>query len=104
MAWLILILGGVCEVAWAISLKYSEGFSRLSPSILAVAAMAASMGCLTFATKSLPIGSAYAVWTGIGGAGTAVLGIYLFSEPVALPRLVFIGLIFLGVIGLRTTS
>src|ERR1700736_3635978 len=81
MAWLFLLVAGVCEVAWAIGLKYTEGFSRLLPSIGTVAAMAASIGCLGLALKSLPVGTAYGVWTGLGAAGTAALGIYLSTSP-----------------------
>src|SRR5260370_23512997 len=80
MAWLFLLVAGLCEIAWAIGLKYTEGFSRLLPTIGTVAAMAASLGCLGLALKSLPVGTAYAVWTGIGTIGTAALGIYLFNR------------------------
>ncbi len=104
MAWLFLLIAGLCEVTWAISLKYTHGFSRLLPSIITLAAMAASIGCLGLALKSLPVGTAYAVWTGIGAAGTALLGIYLFSEPATLPRLACIGLIISGIIGLKLAS
>ena len=104
MAWLFLVLAGLCEIAWAISLKYTEGFSRILPSISTVAAMAASIGCLGLALKSLPVGTAYAVWTGIGAAGTAALGIYLFNEPATLVRLACIGLILSGIIGLKIVS
>jgi quaternary ammonium compound-resistance protein SugE len=81
MAWLLLFVAGLCEVAWAIGLKYTEGFSRLYPSIATVAAMGASIGLLSLALKSIPVGTAYVVWTGIGAAGTVALGIYLFTEP-----------------------
>ena len=84
MAWLFLLVAGLCEVAWAIGLKYTEGFTRLLPSIATVAAMAASVGLLGLAFKSLPVGTAYAVWTGVGAVGTAALGIYLFGEPATL--------------------
>ncbi|HUI20647.1 MAG TPA: quaternary ammonium compound efflux SMR transporter SugE [Methylocella sp.] len=104
MAWLFLLIAGFCEITWAISLKYTEGFSRLFPSIATIAAMAASIGCLGLALKSLPVGTAYAVWTGIGAAGTAALGIYLFNEPATLPRLACIGLILSGIIGLKLAS
>ena len=77
MAWLLIVIAGVFEIAWAVGLKYSDGFSRLVPSVLTVAAMAASIICLGIAVKSLPVGTAYAVWTGIGAAGTAMLGMYL---------------------------
>ncbi|MFB9268492.1 quaternary ammonium compound efflux SMR transporter SugE [Bradyrhizobium erythrophlei] len=104
MAWLFLILAGLCEIAWAIGLKYTDGFSRLSPTIGTVAAMAASIGLLGLALKSLPVGTAYAVWTGIGTVGAAVFGIYLFNEPATLVRLGCIGLILSGIIGLKITS
>ena len=104
MAWLFLLVAGLCEIAWAIGLKYTEGFSRLLPTIGTVAAMAASIGCLSIALKSLPVGTAYAVWTGIGTIGTTVAGIYLFNEPATLLRLACIGLILSGIIGLKITS
>jgi quaternary ammonium compound-resistance protein SugE len=104
MAWLLLILSGFCEAAWAIALKYSEGFSRLYPSIATVAAMAASMGLFGLAVKSLPIGTAYVIWTGLGAAATTGLGMYLFSEPVSVLRFLSIGLILAGIAGLRLSS
>lgn len=104
MAWFLLLVAGLCETAWAIGLKYTEGFSRLLPTVVTVAAMAASFGFLGLALKSLPVGTAYAVWTGIGTAGTAALGIYLFNEPATLLRLACIGLILAGIIGLKVTS
>jgi quaternary ammonium compound-resistance protein SugE len=104
MAWLFLIVAGLCEIGWAIGLKYTEGFTRLLPTIGTVLAMAASLGFLGLALKSLPVGTAYAVWTGIGTVGTAVLGIYLFNEPAMLLRLACIGLILLGIIGLKLTA
>jgi quaternary ammonium compound-resistance protein SugE len=103
MAWFFLLIAGLCEITWAIS-KYTEGFSRLLPSIGTVAAMAASIGCLGLALKSLPVGTAYGVWTGLGAAGTAALGIYLFDEPATLLRLACIGLILSGTIGLKITA
>jgi quaternary ammonium compound-resistance protein SugE len=104
MAWLFLIVAGLCEIAWAIGLKYTEGFTRLLPTIGTVLAMAASIGFLGLALKSLPVGTAYAVWTGIGTVGTTVLGIYLFNEPAMSLRLACIGFILLGITGLRLTS
>src|SRR5712664_139331 len=98
MPWLFLLVAGLCEIAWAIGLKYTEGFSRLLPMIGTVAAMVASIGFLGLALKSLPVGTAYAVWTGIG---TTALGIYLFNEPATLLRLACIGLILSGIIGLK---
>src|ERR1700704_3969151 len=103
MAWLFLLVAGLCEIAWAIGLKYTEGFSRLLPMTGTVAAMVASIGCLGLALKSLPVGTAYAVWTGIGTIGTTALGIYLFNEPATLFRLACIGLILAGIIGLKIT-
>ena len=104
MAWLLILVAGVFETGWAIGLKYSDGFSRLVPSVLTAIMMAASFGCLTIALKSLPVGTAYAVWTGIGAAGTAVLGMYLFQEPATGLRLGSIALIILGIIGLKVAS
>jgi quaternary ammonium compound-resistance protein SugE len=104
MAWLLILVAGMFETAWAIGLKYTDGFSRLVPSVLTVAAMAASMLCLAIALKSLPVGTAYAVWTGIGAAGTAALGIYLFQEPATALRLGSIALIVAGIGGLKLAS
>ncbi len=104
MAWLFLLVAGLCEIGWAIGLKYTEGFTRLLPTIGTVVAMAASIGCLGLALKSLPVGTAYAVWTGNGAIGTAALGIYLFNEPATVLRLACIGLILSGIIGLKITS
>jgi quaternary ammonium compound-resistance protein SugE len=104
MAWFLLIVAGAFETAWAIGLKYSDGFSKLVPSVLTVAAMAASIVLLSIALKSLPVGSAYAVWTGIGAAGTAVLGIVLFGEPATLLRLASIALVVAGIAGLKLAS
>ena len=104
MAWLLILIAGVFEIAWAVGLKYSDGFSRLVPSVLTVAAMAASIICLGIAVKSLPVGTAYAVWTGIGAAGTAVLGMYLFQEPATVLRLASIALVVAGIVGLKLAS
>ncbi|QQP87986.1 quaternary ammonium compound efflux SMR transporter SugE [Skermanella sp. TT6] len=101
MAWVILLVAGLLETGWAIGLKYTEGFSRLWPSILTLIAMAASLVMLAYALKTLPIGTAYAVWTGIGAFGTAVLGIVLFGEPATAGRLASIGLIVAGIVGLK---
>ena len=98
-----MFVAGLCEVAWAIGLKYTEGFSRLYPSIATVAAMGASIGLLGLALKTIPVGTAYAVWTGIGAAGTVALGIHLF-EPATALRLICIGLILTGIVGLRISS
>jgi quaternary ammonium compound-resistance protein SugE len=104
MAWVLLCVAGLFETAWAVGLKYSDGFSRLVPSILAVSAMTASIVCLAFALKSLPVGTAYAVWTGIGAVGTAILGIYLFQEPATSLRLGSIALVVAGIVGLKLAS
>jgi quaternary ammonium compound-resistance protein SugE len=101
MAWALLVLAGLLECAWAIGLKYTDGFSRLWPSVFTVTAMAGSFGSLTIALKSLPVGTAYAVWTGIGAAGTAILGIILFAEPATSMRLASLALIVLGIAGLK---
>jgi len=101
MAWTYLLLAGLFEVAWAIGLKYTEGFSRLVPSVLTIAAMALSLAFLGLALRTLPVGTAYAIWTGIGAVGTAVLGIYLFSEPATATRLACIGVIVGGIVGLK---
>jgi quaternary ammonium compound-resistance protein SugE len=104
MAWLYLFVAGLLEVAWAIGLKYTEGFTRLAPSVLTVIAMIASFGMLGLALRTLPLGTAYAVWTGIGTVGTVILGIFLFQEPTDAPRLICIALIVAGVAGLRFLS
>ena len=104
MAWFLLCVAGVFETAWAIGLKYSDGFSKLVPSVLTVGAMVASIILLSLALKTLPVGTAYAVWTGIGAAGTAVLGMYLFAEPVTMLRLGSIGLVIAGIAGLKLTA
>ena len=104
MAWFMLIVAGAFETAWAIGLKYSDGFSRLVPSVLTVAAMAASIVLLSIALKSLPVGTAYAVWTGIGAVGTAVLGMVLFEEPATVLRIASIALVVVGIAGLKLGS
>ena len=104
MAWLVLLLAGLLEVGWAIGLKYTEGFSRLGPSIWTVLAMVASLGLLGIALKSLPVGTAYAIWTGVGTVGTAILGMVLFGESTAPLRLACIGLIVTGIIGLKVVT
>jgi quaternary ammonium compound-resistance protein SugE len=104
MAWFMLFVAGLMEVGWAIGLKYTEGFTRLVPSVLTLAAMAVSMALLGLALKTLPIGTAYAVWTGIGAVGTALLGIWLLGEPATLMRLGCIGLIVAGIAGLKLVT
>ena len=101
MAWVILVVAGLTEIGWAVGLKYTEGFTRLGPSVWTVAAMVVSLYLLAVAARSLPIGTAYAVWVGIGAAGTALLGMVLFGESRELLRLACVGLIIAGVIGLR---
>jgi quaternary ammonium compound-resistance protein SugE len=104
MAWFMLSVAGLMEIAWAIGLKYTEGFTRLVPSVLTLLSMAASMALLGLALKTLPIGTAYAVWTGIGAVGTALLGIWLFGEPATVTRLLCIGLIVSGIVGLKLVT
>jgi quaternary ammonium compound-resistance protein SugE len=104
LPWLYLAIAGLFEVGWAIGLKYTEGFSRLVPSVLTVGAMIVSLALLGLALKTLPVGTAYAVWTGVGAVGTAILGIVLFADPATLPRLACIGLIVVGIVGLKVVS
>lgn len=101
LAWIILFIAGLCEIGWAVGLKYTEGFSRLWPSLWTLAAMIASVALLGWSLKVLPLGTAYAVWTGIGAVGTALLGIYLFGESREVARFVSIGLIVAGIVGLK---
>lgn len=104
MAWMILFLAGLFEVVWAIGLKYSAGFTRLAPSIVTALGMIISVYLLSAAAKTLPIGTAYAVWTGIGAVGAVVLGIFLFNESRDPLRLLFVAIIVAGIIGLRFVS
>lgn len=104
MAWYLLVLAGVFEIAWAIGLEYSDGLSKPLPAAATVVALVVSMALLALAVRDLPIGTAYAVWTGIGAAGTAALGIVLFDESVAPLRIFFVGTIVLGVVGLHLVS
>jgi quaternary ammonium compound-resistance protein SugE len=104
MAWINLVIAGLLEISWAIGLKYTEGFTKFLPSAFTIAAMTASFYFLSQALKTIPVGTGYAVWTGIGASGTAILGIILFSESAALPRLACIVLIVAGIIGLKLTS
>jgi quaternary ammonium compound-resistance protein SugE len=104
MAWAVLFVAGLMEIGWAIGLKYTEGFTRLVPSVLTLVCMAASIILLGLAVKTLPIGTAYAVWTGIGAVGTAVLGIILFGDPATALRLACIGLIVAGILGLKLVT
>jgi quaternary ammonium compound-resistance protein SugE len=104
MAWTILFFAGLLEIGWAIGLKYTDGFSKLVPTTLTVACMIGSVVLLGLALKSLPVGTAYAVWTGIGTVGVAILGIYLFNEPASAIRLVCIGFIVCGIAGLKAVT
>lgn len=104
MAWIYLIIAGVFEVVWAMGLKYSHGFTKLLPSLITLGGMVVSFYLLSLAAKSLPIGTAYAIWTGIGALGAVLLGIILFNEPVNILRIVFLGLILVGILGLKFTS
>lgn len=101
MAWLLLFFAGLFEVGWAIGLKYTDGFTRLGPTLLTVGSMVASLWLLGLALKTLPIGTGYAVWTGIGTIGTALFGMVLFSEPATGLRLACIALIVMGILGLK---
>jgi len=104
MAWVYLFFAGLLEIGWAIGLKYTEGFTRLVPSLLTAGSMAASVFLLAIALKTLPVGTGYAVWTGIGAVGTAILGIALLGEPATIARLGSIALIVAGIIGLKLAS
>ena len=104
MSWYLLVLAGLFEVGWAVGLEYSDGFSKPVPTVATVVALAVSMVLLAQAVEDLPIGTAYAVWTGIGAVGTATLGIVLFDEPAALARIGFIGVIVVGIVGLHAVS
>ena len=104
MKWLVLVIAGIFEVWWAVGFKYSEGFTKLVPSVLTVIGMIASFYFLSLALKELPLGTAYAIWTGIGTIGTVILGVFLFKEPIDFVRLVCIGFIVAGIIGLKLVS
>jgi len=104
MAWILLMVAGLLEVGWAIGLKYTEGFTRPWPSIFTLAAMVTSVLLLGIAMKSLPVGTSYAVWVGVGAVGTAILGMVLFGEPATTGRLVSLGLIVSGIVGLKLAS
>ena len=104
MAWALLLAAGLLEVAWAVGLKYTDGFTRPWPTAATVAAMIGSVVLLALAVRTLPLGTAYAVWTGIGTAGAVLLGIVLFQEPATLARLFFVGLIVAGIVGLKLVT
>ena len=104
MAWVYLVIAGLFEMGWAVGLKYTEGFTRIAPSILTVIAMVISVVLLGLALRDLPVGTGYAVWTGIGTVGTAILGMYLFGDPATAGRLASIALIVAGIVGLKVLS
>ncbi|AZE60310.1 MULTISPECIES: quaternary ammonium compound efflux SMR transporter SugE [Pseudomonas fluorescens group] len=104
MSWIILFFAGLFEVGWAVGLKYTDGFSKPLPTALTIAAMAVSLGLLGLAMKELPLGTAYAIWTGVGAVGTVIVGIILFGESMALFRLASVALIICGLIGLKIST
>ncbi len=104
MAWIYLVIAGLLEIGWAVGLKYTAGFTRLWPSVATVGAMIASFALLAVALKTIPVGTGYAVWTGIGAAGTAIIGMMFLGEPREVLRLLCLGLIVAGVVGLRFAS
>ena len=104
MAWIYLIVAGLLETGWAIGLKYTEGFTRLWPSVFTIAAIAASMFLLALAAKTIPIGTVYSIWVGIGAVGAVILGIILFDEPRDFARLAFVGLLIVSLVGLKLTT
>ncbi|MBL4561101.1 MAG: quaternary ammonium compound efflux SMR transporter SugE [Labilibaculum sp.] len=104
MAWIYLIIAGLFEAVWAIGLKYAEGFTKLWPSVITIVAMAISLYFLALAIKTLPVGTAYAIWTGIGAFTTAILGVVLFSEPIHFSRIFFLILLLVSIIGLKFTA
>ncbi|GAB3954391.1 quaternary ammonium compound efflux SMR transporter SugE [Streptomyces sparsus] len=104
MAWVLLVVAGLLEVCWAVGIKYTEGFTRLWPSVFTVAGFAASMLLLAQAVRTLPIGTAYGVWVGIGAAGAAIVGMVVLGEPVTAARIFFVSLLLVAVVGLKATS
>jgi quaternary ammonium compound-resistance protein SugE len=104
MAWIVLFIAGLLETGWAVGLKYTDGFTRLVPTLWTAAALVLSLVMLSWAARELPIGTAYAVWVGIGAFGAAVLGIFLFGEPATFGRLFFLGLMLVSIAGLKLTS
>lgn len=104
MAWMLLLVAGLLEVGWAVGLKYTQGFTRFWPSVFTIAAMVLSVVLLGIAMKSLPIGTSYAIWVGVGAVGTAILGMVLFGEPASVGRLMSLGLIVAGIVGLKLAS
>ena len=104
MAWVLLLVAGLLEICWAVGLKYTQGFTRPLPTVLTIAAMVVSIALLGLAVRSLPIGTAYAIWTGIGAVGTVITGIVLLNEPASAPRLICVCLITAGIIGLKLVT
>jgi quaternary ammonium compound-resistance protein SugE len=104
MAWIILFIAGLFEIGWAVGLKFTQGFTRPIPIVLTAISLVLSMGLLGWSVKSLPLGTAYAVWTGVGAVGTAIVGVVLFKEPATAARLVCLGLIVAGILGLKLVS
>jgi len=104
VSWTYLFVAGLLEIVWAIGLKYTEGFTRLWPSVVTIVAMIASVWFLALALRTIPVGTGYAIWTGIGAVGTAILGIALFAEPATAARLICIGVIVAGILGLKMVS
>ena len=104
MAWIILLIAGLFEAGWAVGLKFTEGFTRPIPIVLTAISLVLSMGLLGWSVKTLPLGTAYAVWTGVGAVGTAIVGVVLFKEPATAARLVCLGLIVAGILGLKVFS
>lgn len=104
MSWVILVLAGLFEVGWAIGLKYSQGFARLWPSVWTIVSMLLSVWLLGIAMRSLPVGTAYSIWVGVGAVGTVILGIVLLGEPANLARLISVGLIIAGIVGLKLST
>lgn len=104
MSWFYLFVAGLFEIGWAIGLKYTHGFTRLVPTVLTAISMVISLGLLGLALKTLPVGTAYAIWTGVGAVGTAILGIYLLGDPATVGRIACIGLIVAGIVGLKLVS
>lgn len=104
LPWIVLVVAGLLEVCWAVGLKYTDGFRRPIPSILVILAIVASMYLLSWSARTLPIGTAYAVWVGIGALGAAILGIVLFREPVTLARMGFLAMLLVSIVGLKATS
>ena len=104
MAWFLLFVAGIFEIGWAIGMKYTNGFTKVVPSVLTLISMVLSVYLLSLATKEIPIGTAYAVWTGIGIAGTSILGVIIFNEPVEILKIIFISMILIAVVGLKVIS